>query len=326
MDPQIIQAILQRQGAGNSADNVNRIKEFAASNPDVLDRYGMGLSPGLDDNSALLRLALDKSIASTDSPAQQQPLPQAPMPQQGTGPAVPQRPPMQKPTPAWYNTSENQNLGPVPARNATPGEMGSRTTSSNPGTSASGTIPGMPGGIPRGAFTPQTGGSGLVEPPSTYGSGSMVGPDQSGGSILGLLASLGITGGALAALFGAGGKPVVPPTGNALPLNPGQLAPQVNAPQAPAPQGPVPRTPAPYSTDMPPTKPGATPPTKSDGLVPPPYATDPTSPQDKARMQGEVNAENEGIAAKEARDAKILRDQMNTRATAKAGARAVRGR
>lgn len=106
-----------------------RIKEFAASNPDVLERYGMGLAPGLDDNSALLRLALDRSIASTELPAppgevqvgQPQVMPtvqNATAPTRKSATAAPK----QAPATEWYNTTENPNLGPLPPRDASAGE------------------------------------------------------------------------------------------------------------------------------------------------------------------------------------------------------------
>jgi len=99
MDPQMMQRILQRQGAPDTPQNQNSVSQFAAANPDVLDRYGMGLPPGLDDNSALLKLALDRSMAQVDgTPPGRVEVGQPTMaPQQASAPApaptqAPQRP------------------------------------------------------------------------------------------------------------------------------------------------------------------------------------------------------------------------------------------
>lgn len=94
----MMQRILQRQGAPDTPQNQNSVSQFAASNPDVLDRYGMNLPPGQDDNSALLKLALDKSIASTETPQQTAqvtaPSPNAARPQAATPAPGPRQPPM----------------------------------------------------------------------------------------------------------------------------------------------------------------------------------------------------------------------------------------
>lgn len=131
MDANIINSILQRQGATGTNDNINRIREFAAANPDVLERYGMGMGPGLDDNSALLRLALDKSIASTELPppegsvqvGQPQVMPSvqnasAPTRRSATAAPISSTPPAD-----WTTATGHPNLGPLPSRDASAGEV-----------------------------------------------------------------------------------------------------------------------------------------------------------------------------------------------------------
>src|SRR5688572_14043469 len=68
MDDSIIQAIMQKKGAANVPENVNRIREFAASNPDVLERFAMGSGGQFEDNSGLLQL-IDQQIAQTNGAA-----------------------------------------------------------------------------------------------------------------------------------------------------------------------------------------------------------------------------------------------------------------
>lgn len=60
-----MRALMTRYGAADTADNQNRIRQFGAANPDVLERKAMGLAPGLDDNSDVLGAMLDKLIANT---------------------------------------------------------------------------------------------------------------------------------------------------------------------------------------------------------------------------------------------------------------------
>lgn len=136
MDPATIQRILSRQGAQDTPENVNRIMAAAASDPSILEKYSMGTAPaqmsngydvrgggGVGDNSALLKLAIDKSMGM-NMPEQ------APAPQAMEAPAAPPAPvarapmrPTGTPGMAPDMNAENQNLGPVPPRSASPGEQ-----------------------------------------------------------------------------------------------------------------------------------------------------------------------------------------------------------
>lgn len=83
MDDAMMSRLLQSYGASNNAQNANRVREFAASNPEVLEHRAMGMRGSLrEDNSDLLGPMLDKLIAQTSTPAQMpQPVPeQQPMP------------------------------------------------------------------------------------------------------------------------------------------------------------------------------------------------------------------------------------------------------
>lgn len=69
MDESMIQSILQRKGGADNPENRNRIIQFAASNPNVLEHYGAGMSGSTpDDNSALLQL-IAKQMDSVDGNA-----------------------------------------------------------------------------------------------------------------------------------------------------------------------------------------------------------------------------------------------------------------
>jgi hypothetical protein len=57
---------MQSYGAENTTENANRVREFGAANPDVLERRAMGMrGSGIDDNSDLLDYLLDKPRAQT---------------------------------------------------------------------------------------------------------------------------------------------------------------------------------------------------------------------------------------------------------------------
>lgn len=72
--PEILQRLLSSYGASNSAGNANKIREFAASNPDVLERRAMGMrGSGVDDNSDILGLQLEKFMQAADGRAMNAP-------------------------------------------------------------------------------------------------------------------------------------------------------------------------------------------------------------------------------------------------------------
>lgn len=72
--PEILQRLLSSYGASDSAGNANKIREFAAANPDVLERRAMGMrGSGVDDNSDLLAGQLEKFMQATDKPAMNAP-------------------------------------------------------------------------------------------------------------------------------------------------------------------------------------------------------------------------------------------------------------
>jgi len=67
MDDAMMSRLMQSYGAANNAANANRVREFGASNPDVLERRAMGMrGSGNEDNSDLLGPLLDKLMAQTD--------------------------------------------------------------------------------------------------------------------------------------------------------------------------------------------------------------------------------------------------------------------
>lgn len=298
MDPATIAAILQRQGARDTPENVNQILQFAASNPDILERYGMGLAPGLDDNSALLRLALDKSIAATDG-VKAEPLPAPPMPTNGNGaPRAPAAPARQNKT--YPNPNEASGS---PTQQYIPGDFNAPQPSKP-------TMSGMVNeqGVP-------------VEYAQAPG-GSF--------DLTNLLPALGITSvaGQQAITRGRGagaGAPNQLPTTRTMPT-PTQLA-TPNAPAQPQARGRGvgaggATAPAPYATDTPTTPQGPVRPTRSTEGAPAPYATDPTDPATKAALQAEIDADN----ARALQEQLKAQKQRETAATLKAGARAVRGR
>lgn len=55
LDNDTIQRILQRQGASDTPDNVNRIVQMAAANPDILERYSMSTAAPQRDNGRNIR-------------------------------------------------------------------------------------------------------------------------------------------------------------------------------------------------------------------------------------------------------------------------------
>src|SRR5262245_50473460 len=80
LDQATMERIAARQGVPLTPENMNRISDFAAANPDILERYSMGTAPaqvqrgpsgrydvrggpggGVDDNAALLRM-IDNQI------------------------------------------------------------------------------------------------------------------------------------------------------------------------------------------------------------------------------------------------------------------------
>lgn len=68
MDDKMMQQLLATYGKGIplNAQNANRIREFGASNPEVLEKRAMGMrGSALDDNSDLLDAMLDRHIADT---------------------------------------------------------------------------------------------------------------------------------------------------------------------------------------------------------------------------------------------------------------------
>src|SRR4249919_623224 len=63
LDHATLQAVLDKQGMPNTTENLNRIAQFAAVAPDMLDKY---LGKGTDDaRTGGTDAAVDRSIAST---------------------------------------------------------------------------------------------------------------------------------------------------------------------------------------------------------------------------------------------------------------------
>lgn len=58
---------LSSRGAPVTPENMNRVREFYASNPDLMERRAVGLPGGLDDNSSVLDAMLDRHIANTSA-------------------------------------------------------------------------------------------------------------------------------------------------------------------------------------------------------------------------------------------------------------------
>lgn len=232
MDPQMMQRILSRQGAPDTPQNQNSVSQFAASNPDVLDRYGMGLPPGLDDNSALLRLSLDKSIAKADGepPPGRVEVGQPQMaPNQRPQAATPAPGPRNGSTPMGPNPQAPQYGYPQPGGT---GQGGATLPGVNPidvrGAEAGGRGTPAPSGAP---------GLGPAHGTDAPGSGTFTanGPGGGGGSLMDwLLPALGLGGVGAAAYANRPQAPAAPPVQQqlALPAPPKQL-PAPQAPQSP---------------------------------------------------------------------------------------------
>lgn len=259
MDPQMMQRILQRQGAPDTPQNQNSVSQFAASNPDVLDRYGMNLPAGQDDNSALLKLALDRSIDSTDGVR--------PGGAQGAGPGgaftagearkmsgIPQQ-----------DMANIRGGTPSPVRGATPPPINKAQTQYGEGT---GPQLGPPNDARGTGFQsgPNLGGGGTSPNATPQVAGAPAAPEQGGSLMDWLLPALGI--------FGAGGA--------ALASRPGASAAPAPAPQQLALPAPQKQLPAPQSGP-----PIAMPDQSGPGGKPQ------QSAEEVARLKAEVAAENE---------------------------------
>lgn len=165
MDPATIQRILARQGAQDTPENVNSIMQAAASDPSILERYSMGTAApemqggrdirgasGMDDNSALLKLAIDKSMGESAPTSNGTPPPAAPSPT----PAPVQAPARRAPVAA--------SQGPMPSRQgaygagSSPPPQQNATVGYEPSTGAP--MP-VPSGIPSGGG--EAGGLGGLE-------------------------------------------------------------------------------------------------------------------------------------------------------------------
>ncbi len=69
MDEAMLNALLKTYGAPNTVANANRVREFGAANPEILEKRAMGMrGSGVDDNSDILGPMLDKLVqaSSTD--------------------------------------------------------------------------------------------------------------------------------------------------------------------------------------------------------------------------------------------------------------------
>ncbi len=127
---EMMAAALKSYGASNSPKNIAQLQQFFASNPDQLERRAMGMrgSNGNEDNTDVLGMQLDKLMQASDRPTVQQAVQGAPMAPTAVAPPSPVA---ARPTasPALVQTqglgyNPNNNLGPLPARNATPREAG----------------------------------------------------------------------------------------------------------------------------------------------------------------------------------------------------------
>jgi hypothetical protein len=135
-DPQMIRQYLSSRGAELNDGNIGKATKFFGSNPDLLDRRAMGLPGGLDDNSSVLDAMLDKHIADTAPAGQVEVLPPTKAETQGNARPAPApsrtAPTVKGPTEVggttWQNASENPNLGPLPARDASAGERAATPT------------------------------------------------------------------------------------------------------------------------------------------------------------------------------------------------------
>jgi hypothetical protein len=67
MDETMLNALLKTYGAPNTVANANRVREFGAANPEILEKRAMGMrGSGLDDNSDILGAQLDKLMKASD--------------------------------------------------------------------------------------------------------------------------------------------------------------------------------------------------------------------------------------------------------------------
>lgn len=132
MDQAQLSAIMKSFGAADTPENSNRIREFYAADPTAADRRQFGARGQSDESGgsrdAILNSVLDKVMALTDKTVPQS-IESTTVPVMDTvkNSSVPTRKSATAaPTaaPTWANASENPNLGPVPARNASPGEGG----------------------------------------------------------------------------------------------------------------------------------------------------------------------------------------------------------
>jgi hypothetical protein len=318
LDHATLQAVLDKQGMPNTTENLNRIAQFAAVAPDMLDKYlGRGTDQSrLDSTDA----AIDRSIASTADPRLAQ---------------------LAGPNPYSATLDPNTgltNIGPGLVKG--PAEPRGTVTVGQPKLAS---IPGdenRPVGAPPFPKGPTTTGQQTESETDRPSKGQPTPPTQAGEtrpeggswtnyivpSILALFA-------AQVARRGAGGThvppPNTPPIGSAIP-KPGGVTPTVpptvtpNVPPPtvaphmppPAPQGPayvpggVPQTapivpgPQPY-TGGPQGPHMPTPPNTQPPYMPPPNRAGQT-PADIARLKAEVEAEN----------AARLQEEMRARAIA----------
>jgi hypothetical protein len=71
MDEAMLNALLKTYGAPNTVANANRVREFGAANPEILEKRAMGMrGSGLDDNSDILGAQLDKLVQASSTDAQ----------------------------------------------------------------------------------------------------------------------------------------------------------------------------------------------------------------------------------------------------------------
>jgi hypothetical protein len=294
MDQATVERILARQGAQPTPENVNRIMEFAASDPSILERYSMGTAPsqmetgptgrrdirgssGLDDNAALLNLnrSIDNSIRKTDNPP---PIVQGDQPQPLTARVAPRAAPKQTPSDPGRDVPPHRTPTGMPQDNSLPSDpitMGS--------TGYSG------GGDPR---VPNQ-----ITPPGSSG-------------LEWLLPSI-------AAIFGVR---------SAMPGGGGARAPDVKTPQSGVPDnsGAGPPTPTPEQQKgtiyAGPPEPQRQLPPPSPGNRPPP------DPAQVARVQAQIDAENAARAAQLQEQMRVRQAQQGTSETLRAANAATRPR
>lgn len=294
LDQATIERILARQGAAPTPDNIARIQAFAASDPSILERYSMGTAPaqssgGRDirggtggqaaDNAALLNLdqSINNSIAKTDLPAPPAQVMQGATPAASNKPAPRAAPSV--PAPARSGAAAATEPDVPPQRSAAPFVALSpdtpyiTATSSDPNNLDTGKVPG-----------------GIMD------------------WIMGSLLGAGALGGAYRAITNrpsAGALPYQTPAPNA-PAN----APLPGGPNAPHMPTPAPQGPATQPGGVPqrtPAQPGDSSSVQPDALPPKQGAQ---TPQDVARMRGEVQAENYAAEAQRAAEAEMLKQQF----------------